>query len=124
MVLFGIVFFWQMPHFLAIAWMYRDDYASAGIPLLPVLEPDGRRTGRQALLYTAALWPVSLLPVLVGLAGPMYGAIATSLGVIFIWMSVIFARDRSNASARHLFFFSITYLPILLAALVVDRLWI
>jgi protoheme IX farnesyltransferase len=123
-VLFGIVFFWQMPHFLAIAWMYRDDYANAGIPLLPVLEPDGRRTGRQALLYTAALWPVSLLPVLVGLVGPLYGAIATSLGVIFIFMAYVFARDRSTASARHLFFFSITYLPILLAALVVDRLWV
>ena len=68
LVLFGIVFFWQMPHFLAIAWMYRDDYARAGIPLLPVLEPDGRRTGQQALLYAAALWPVSLLPALVGLA--------------------------------------------------------
>ena len=68
-VLFGIVFFWQMPHFLAIAWLYRDDYAAAGIPLLPVLEPDGRRTGRQALLYSAALWPVSLMPPLVGLGG-------------------------------------------------------
>jgi len=67
-VLFGIVFFWQMPHFLAIAWIYKDDYASAGIPLLPVVEPDGQRTGRQALLYTAALWPVSLLPASVGLA--------------------------------------------------------
>ena len=69
LVLFGIVFFWQMPHFLAIAWMYRDDYARAGIPLLPVIEPDGRRTGRQALLYATALWPVSLLPAVVGLAG-------------------------------------------------------
>ena len=65
-VLFGIVFFWQMPHFLAIAWMHRDDYARAGIPLLPVLEPDGRRTGQQALQYTLALGPVSLMPVLVG----------------------------------------------------------
>ena len=75
-VLFGIVFFWQMPHFLAIAWMYRDDYAHAGIPLLPVVEPDGRRTGRQALLYAAALWPVSLMPALVGLAGASYSAVA------------------------------------------------
>ena len=68
-VLFGIVFLWQMPHFLAIAWLYRDDYEHAGIPLLPVLEPDGRRTGQQALLYAAALWPVSLLPAVVGIAG-------------------------------------------------------
>ena len=123
-VLFGIVFFWQMPHFLAIAWMYKDDYASAGIPLLPVVEPDGRRTGRQALLYTAALWPVSVLPAVVGLAGAPYSAIATSLGIVFIWLSVVFARRRSADSARQLFLFSITYLPLLLGALVADRLWI
>jgi protoheme IX farnesyltransferase len=122
-VLFGIVFFWQMPHFLAIAWMYKDDYATAGIPLLPVVEPDGRRTGRQALLYTTALWPVSLLPTLVGLATAPYGAVATSLGFVFIWLSATFARDRSVASARHLFFFSIIYLPLLLGALVANRLW-
>ena len=123
-VLFGIVFFWQMPHFLAIAWLYKDDYAKAGIPLLPVVEPDGRRTGRQALLYTAALWPVSLLPALVGLAGAPYSAVATSLGIVFIWLSAVFARDRSSAAARQLFLFSITYLPLLLGALVADRLWI
>ena len=123
-VLFGIVFFWQMPHFLAIAWMYKDDYRNAGIPLLPVVEPDGRRTGRQALLYTAALWPVSLLPALVGLAGAPYSAVATSLGIVFIWLSVVFARDRSHESARQLFLFSITYLPLLLGALVADRLWL
>jgi heme o synthase len=123
-VLFGIVFFWQMPHFLAIAWMYKDDYRNAGIPLLPVVEPDGRRTGRQALLYTAALWPVSLLPALVGLAGASYSAVATSLGIVFIWLSVVFARDRSHESARQLFLFSITYLPLLLGALVADRLWL
>ncbi len=123
-VLFGIVFFWQMPHFLAIAWMYKDDYASAGIPLLPVVEPDGRRTGRQALLYTAALWPVSLLPAGVGLAGAPYSAVATSLGIVFFWLSAVFARHRSVENARQLFLFSITYLPLLLGALVVDRFWI
>jgi protoheme IX farnesyltransferase len=123
-VLFGIVFLWQMPHFLAIAWMYKEDYANAGIPLLPVVEPDGRRTGRQALLYTAALWPVSLLPALVGLAGAPYSAVATSLGLVFMWLSVVFARERSAESARQLFLFSITYLPLLLGALVADRLWI
>jgi protoheme IX farnesyltransferase len=123
-VLFGIVFFWQMPHFLAIAWMYKDDYRNAGIPLLPVVEPDGRRTGRQAVLYTAALWPVSLLPALVGLAGAPYSAVATSLGIVFIWLSVVFARARSHESARQLFLFSITYLPLLLGALVADRFWL
>jgi protoheme IX farnesyltransferase len=123
-VLFGIVFFWQMPHFLAIAWMHRDDYARAGIPLLPVLEPDGRRTGQQALVYAAALWPVSLLPALVGLADATYSVVATVLGLAFIWMSALFARERSSASARRLFLFSITYLPLLWGALVADRLWL
>jgi len=123
-VLFGIVFLWQMPHFLAIAWMHRDDYARAGIPLLPVLEPDGRRTGQQALLYAAALWPVSLLPALVGLADAPYSIVATVLGFIFIGLSALFARDPSIVSARRLFLFSITYLPLLWGALVADRLWI
>jgi protoheme IX farnesyltransferase len=124
LVLFGIVFFWQMPHFLAIAWMYRDDYARAGIPLLPVLEPDGRRTGQQALLYAAALWPVSLLPALVGLADAPYSIIATALGLVFIALAALFARERSMAHARRLFLFSITYLPLLWGTLVADRLWI
>jgi heme o synthase len=124
LVLFGIVFFWQMPHFLAIAWMYRDDYARAGIPLLPVLEPDGRRTGQQALLYAAALWPVSLLPALVGLADAPYSIVATVLGLVFIGLSALFARERSMVNARRLFLFSITYLPLLWSALVADRLWI
>ena len=123
-VLFGIVFLWQMPHFLAIAWLYRHEYAAAGIPLLPVLEPDGRRTGRQALLYAAALWPVSLLPTLVGLAGGTYIAIATVLGCILILLSAQFARERSMPSARRLFLFSIVYLPLLWGSLVADRLWI
>ena len=124
LVLFGIVFLWQMPHFLAIAWLYRDEYAAAGIPLLPVLEPDGRRTGRQALLYAAALWPVSLMPTLLGLAGGAYIALATLLGGGLIALSARFARDRSMPSARRLFLFSIIYLPLLWGALVADRLWI
>ena len=123
-VLFGIQFFWQMPHFLAIAWMYRDDYAAAGIPLLPVTEPDGRRTGQQALLYAAALWPVSVMPAVVGLAGVSYCVVATVLGLAFIAMAALFARDRSMVTARRLFLFSILYLPLLLGALVIDRLWL
>ena len=124
LVLFGIVFFWQMPHFLAIAWLHRDDYAAAGIPLLPVVEPDGRRTGRQALLYGAALWPVSLMPALVGLAGGFYIVVATVLGLVLIALSARFARDRSDTAARRLFLFSITYLPLLWGALVADRFWL
>lgn len=123
-VLFGIVFFWQMPHFLAIAWLYRHEYAAAGIPLLPVLEPDGRRTGRQALLYAAALWPVSLLPTLVGLASGLYIAVATILGCVLVALSATFARERSTSAARRLFLFSIVYLPLLWGALLANRLWL
>jgi protoheme IX farnesyltransferase len=123
-VLFGIVFFWQMPHFLAIAWMFRDDYGRAGIPMLPVVEPDGRSTGQQALLYTAGLWPVSLMPMAVGLAGGAYATVATVLGLLFIWLAVRFAQERSAVHARRLFLYSITYLTLLWTALVVDRLWL
>ncbi|MGH6690850.1 MAG: heme o synthase, partial [Gammaproteobacteria bacterium] len=124
LVLFGIVFCWQMPHFLAIAWMYRHEYAAAGIPLLPVLEPDGRRTGRQALLYATALWPVSLMPTLVGLASGFYIAVATLLGCVLVALSARFARERSAAAARRLFLFSIVYLPLLWGALLANRLWL
>lgn len=124
LVLFGIVFLWQMPHFLAIAWLYREDYSHAGIPLLPVLEPDGRRTGQQALLYAAALWPVSLLPALVGIAGAPYSIVATVLGFGLIALSALFARNRTMKTARRLFLYSITYLPLLWSALVIDRVWL
>lgn len=124
LVLFAIVFFWQMPHFLAIAWLYRDDYVAAGIPLLPVVEADGRRTGRQALLYSAVLWPVSLVPVLVGLGGAAYSIVATVLGFAFIALAARFASERSTANARRLFRFSLLYLSLLWTVLVVDRLWL
>jgi protoheme IX farnesyltransferase len=124
LVLFAIVFFWQMPHFLAIGWMHREDYGRAGIPLLPVLEPDGRRTGSQALLYAAALWPVSLLPMFVGIGGLPYSIVATVLGFLLIWLSVEFARQRTIHNARRLFLFSIIYLPLLWGALCIDRIWL
>lgn len=120
-VLFGIVFLWQMPHFLAIAWMHRDDYALAGMPLLPVLEPTGRSTGRQAALYAAATIPVSLLPTLVGLAGPRYLVTAIVLGAIVLWLAIEFAATRTSATARRLFFATIIYLPLLWGALVADH---
>jgi protoheme IX farnesyltransferase len=119
--LFAIVFLWQMPHFLAIAWMHRDDYARAGMPLLPVIEPDGRSTGRQAVLYAAAMIPVSLLPTAVGLAGPRYLAAALVLGAIVLWLAFEFAATRSHASARRLFFSTIIYLPLLWLVLVLDH---
>ena len=120
-ILFGIVFMWQMPHFLAIAWMYRDEYARAGMPLLPVIEPDGRSTGRQAVLYTAALIPLSMMPTGVGLATAWYLVGAIVLGAILMLMSLEFAVKRDTATAKRLFFGSIIYLPILWALLVFDH---
>jgi heme o synthase len=120
-VLFGIVFMWQMPHFLAIAWMYRDEYARAGMPLLPVIEPDGRSTGRQAVIYTAALIPLSMMPTGVGLAGAQYLVGAIALGAILMLLSLEFSVKRDLPTARRLFFGSIIYLPILWAILVFDH---
>ena len=120
-VLFGIVFMWQMPHFLAIAWLYRDEYASAGMPLLPVIEPDGRSTGRQAILYTAALIPLSMMPMGVGLASARYLVGAMTLGALLMFFSVEFSAKRDRETARRLFFASILYLPILWALLVFDH---
>ncbi|HJU42485.1 MAG TPA: heme o synthase [Vicinamibacterales bacterium] len=120
-VLFGIVFMWQMPHFLAIAWMYRDEYARAGMPLLPVIEPSGRSTGRQAVLYSTVLIPISMLPAGVGLATASYLVGAITLGAILLFMSVEFSVKRDLATARRLFFGSIVYLPILWALLVFDH---
>lgn len=119
--LFGIVFIWQMPHFLAIAWMFRDDYERAGFPLLPVIEPDGHSTGRQMVLYSAALVPVSFLPTVVGLATAWYLVGAVALGAILLVLSLEFAATRNLASARRLFFGTILYLPLLWTALVIDH---
>ena len=119
--LFAIVFLWQIPHFMAIAWMYRDDYQRAGFPMLPVVEPDGRRTGRQAVLYAAALLPVSLVPSMVGVSGRLYFWLALVLGAGLVALAARFASHRSDSSARTLFYGSITYLPLLWAAMVADH---
>ena len=116
------MFLWQIPHFMAIAWMYRDDYGKAGFPMLPVIEPEGRRAGRQALLYAAALVPVSLVPTLVGVSGTAYAVVATILGIALVGLAARFASARSEQSARALFFGSITYLPLLWAAMIMDKL--
>ena len=120
-VLFSIVFLWQLPHFLAIAWIYRDDYARAGFPMLPVIEPDGRSTARQAVVYTAALLPVALAPTLVGMSGATYFAGALLSTLLFLAMSMRFASTRAVADARRLFLCSIVYLPVLWALMIVDR---
>lgn len=120
--LFAILFFWQLPHFLAIAWMYREDYGRAGFAMLPVIDPDGRRTGSQALSHTLGLLPVSLSPFIFKLAGPAYLAVALILGGIFVAAAFRFARELSHARARSLFFASILYLPLLLTAMALDKI--
>jgi protoheme IX farnesyltransferase len=119
-LLFAIVFLWQIPHFMAISWLYRDDYALAKFPMLAVIEPDGRRAGREAVLYTAALVPVSVLPSLVGVAGLLYFWLALALGASLLWLSIRFARSRSGSSARALFIGSIVYLPLIWAAMILN----
>jgi protoheme IX farnesyltransferase len=120
-VLFGIVFLWQLPHFLAIAWIYREDYARAGFPMLPVIEPDGRSTARQAVFYCAALLPVSLAPTLLGMTDTTYFVAALVLGLLFLGLTLKFARTRTPIDARRLFFGSIIYLPILWILMIVFR---
>jgi heme o synthase len=120
-VLFGILFLWQLPHFLAIAWMYREDYARAGFPMLPVIEPDGRSTARQAVIYSAALLPVALAPTLIGMSGPVYFTGALIVSLLFFGVSVRFGLTRAVRDARRLFFASIVYLPILWALMIADR---
>jgi len=120
--LFAIVFLWQIPHFMAIAWLYRDDYGKAGFPMLAVIDPEGRRAGRQAFWYAAALVPVSLLPSFTGVAGPVYLAIALALGIALLVLAARFAMARSEPSARALFFASIVYLPVLWVVLIGNKL--
>jgi len=119
--LFAIQFFWQLPHFLAIAWLYRDDYARAGFAMLPVLDPEGTRTGRQAVSYALGLLPVSLCPLLFGQAGMAYFVGALILGVGFLFCAIQFARRLSTGAARQLFLASILYLPLLLGLMVMDK---
>jgi heme o synthase len=120
--LLAILGFWQLPHFLAIAWMYREDYARAGFKMLPVVDADGRRTGRQSVSHAFALLAVSLVPVMLGMAGGWYLAGAVALGIAFLWLAIQFARELTLARARQLFFASIAYLPLLMVLLVLDKL--
>lgn len=119
--LFAIVAFWQIPHFMAIAWMYRDEYARAGFKMLPAIDPDGRRTSQQALSNTLGLLIVSLCPFEFKVAGPVYLAGAIILGVVFVWCAIRFAMQLTRARARLLFLASILYLPLLLTVMVLDK---
>src|SRR5882672_2560970 len=120
-VLFAILFLWQFPHFLAIAWMYREDYSRAGILMLPVVEPDGRVTAQQIVVYTVLLLPVSLLPTALGISGRVYFYGAIVLGLLFLYSSVRAAVSKSRQEARRLLLASVIYLPLLFILMVLDR---
>ncbi len=118
--LFAILFVWQFPHFLAIAWMYRDDYARAGIRMLPVVEPDGMSTARQIVLYASTLIPVSLFPVLLRMSGRIYLVGALLLGFWFLYTGVRVAFDRTNVRARKDLLASVIYLPMIYGLMIFD----
>ncbi len=120
-ILFAILFLWQFPHFLAIAWMYRDDYARAGIKMLPVVEADGKVTAQQIISYTVLLIPVSFLPVVIGLAGSIYLVGAVVLGAGFLYFSARAALVRTSWQARQLLLASVIYLPMLFGLMVLNR---
>jgi protoheme IX farnesyltransferase len=119
--LFAILFIWQFPHFLAIAWMYREDYARAGIRMLPVVEPDGNSTARQIILYASTLIPVSLFPVLLGMSGKIYLVGALLFGGWFLYTGVRVAFDLTNGRARQVLLASVIYLPVIYGLMVFDR---
>ena len=120
--LFAILFFWQLPHFLAIAWIYREEYAKAGYIMLPVIDPTGERTGRQALSHTIGLVWVSLSPFAFHLVGPIYLFGALTLGLVFLWCAFQFQRKLTVKRARQLFYASIIYLPLLLGLMVMAKI--
>lgn len=122
-ILFGVLYFWQIPHFMAVAWMYRKDYSAVHFPMLPVRDEAGGKVALWSLVNTVALVVVSVLPVYLGLATKYYGAFAALCGAWFLWCAIVFMRaEGRDVAARKLFRVSITYLPLVLGALVADRL--
>jgi protoheme IX farnesyltransferase len=119
--LFAILFCWQLPHFMAIAWLYREDYGLAGFPMLPVIDPEGKRAGKQAVYWGILLVIASFDPAFNGLAGNAYLAVALVLGAGILWLAVRFANVRNEATARALFLGSITYLPLLWIVMMGDH---
>lgn len=119
--LFAMQFLWQFPHFLAIAWLYREEYKAAGILMLPVVEPSGRITARQIVLFTVMLLPVSLAPFFFGVSGFVFLAGASVIGAAFLGISIGAARSRSNEMARRLLLASVIYLPVLFILMIADK---
>jgi protoheme IX farnesyltransferase len=120
-VLFAILFLWQLPHFLAIAWIYREDYRRGGLPMLTVVDPDGDSAGRQIISNCLALLPVSLLPTILGMAGRLYFIGALALSLFFLGCGIAVMRHRTNADVRRLLRASLVYLPMLLALMALDK---
>jgi protoheme IX farnesyltransferase len=120
-VLFAILFLWQFPHFYSIAWMYKDDYARAGIQMLPVVDPDCRSTARQIVIYGIALIPVSLVPALLGMSGRLYLVGALALGLWFLYSGVRVALERTLVRARGVLITSVLYLPLIYGLMLLDR---
>ena len=119
--LFAILFFWQLPHFFAIGWMFREDYAQAGFVMLSGRDEEGARTGRQSIIFTVLLLLASVTPIWAGIVTIFYLPIALLLGALFLWLAFRFQKRPSLPSARQLFFASIIYLPLLLGALVLTK---
>jgi len=119
--LFFILFFWQLPHFLAIAWIYKEDYERGGFPVLPVIDVDGDLTGRQIIVNCLALISVSLLPTVLGLTGAVYFVGALVLGILYLTSGIRLARRKSNRCAKQLLHASIIYLPLLLTLMFIDK---
>lgn len=119
--LFGILFVWQLPHFLALAWLYREDYAAGGFAMLPSRDPDGAITAQVCVLTSLLLVPIGLLGTITGVAGMAYALTAVAGGVWLAWLSFAFLRARTDARARTLFLASLAYLPVLLGVMVADR---
>jgi protoheme IX farnesyltransferase len=123
-ILFGVMFFWQIPHFMAVAWMYRKDYSAVEFPMLPVRDESGRTVARWSLINACLLVAVSLLPCFLGMDSIGYGVVAGLAGIWFVWRAVVFTRaDGRDLAARKLFLASIAYLPVVLGALSVDRIF-
>src|SRR4029078_67108 len=120
-ILFAILFLWQFPHFLAIAWMYREDYGRAGILMLPVVQRDVKVTAQKIVFYTLMLLPVSLLPTVLGMSGQIYFIGAIVLGLLFLYSSLRAAFSKSREAARQLLLASVIYLPLLFILMVLDR---
>ena len=119
-ILFGVLFLWQIPHFLALAWMYRDDYALGGFKMLPSVDASGAISARIAIVYTCILIPLTSLATLYGVSGTSFLIGSTALGLVFLALGINFLRTRSRVAARKLFFASIMYLPLLLGLMVAD----